>query len=200
MYLDRFQDHLYNVSALSRFEVLTTPIYICNEDRPYYSTQNPDIFIQYKEGFNFATSKPSFENKFVHKTVPNNTVINILQCLFGVICSAFNAYNLKLLLGPDITLSKIFTSGFLEYFLKPLFIYYKLNPIIKNDHPQKSKQKPSVDSSTPHSQIELNLLKRSLKFPSPVHNNFNKQGASTLPTKIKCCELPVESQPKPNFK
>ena len=50
----RFQNHLYDESALSRFEVLTKPLYKCNEDRPYYATQYQDIFIQNKEGFNFV--------------------------------------------------------------------------------------------------------------------------------------------------
>ena len=49
MYSIRFQKHLYDESALSRFEVLTKPIYKCNEDRPYYATQYQDIFIQYKK-------------------------------------------------------------------------------------------------------------------------------------------------------
>ena len=33
MYSSRFQKHLYDESALSRFEVLTKPFYKCNEDR-----------------------------------------------------------------------------------------------------------------------------------------------------------------------
>ena len=56
--------HLYDESALPRFEVFTTPIYKCNEDRPYYATQYQDILIQYKKGFNFVYGKPSsdFDN------------------------------------------------------------------------------------------------------------------------------------------
>ena len=34
VYSSRFQKHLYDESALSRFEVLTNPLYKCNEDRP----------------------------------------------------------------------------------------------------------------------------------------------------------------------
>ena len=60
MYPRHFQKHLYDESALSRFEVLTKPLYICNEDRPYYATQYQDIFIQYPEGFNFVPEKPPF--------------------------------------------------------------------------------------------------------------------------------------------
>ena len=64
MYSSRFQKHLYYESALSRFEVLTKAFYKCNEDRPYYATQYQDVFIQYKEGFNFVAGKqsPDFDN------------------------------------------------------------------------------------------------------------------------------------------
>ena len=54
MYSSRFQKHLYDESALSRFEFLTKPLYKCNEDRPYCATHLQDIFIQYREGFNFV--------------------------------------------------------------------------------------------------------------------------------------------------
>ena len=70
MYSSRFQKHLYDESALSRFEVLTKPIHKCNEDRPYYATQYQHIFVQYKEGFNFVTGKASAEFKDVHVTIP----------------------------------------------------------------------------------------------------------------------------------
>ena len=73
MHSSRFQKHLYNESALSRFEVLTKPLYKCNEDRPYYATQHQDIFIQYIEGFNFGAIKASAEFKDVHLTVPEGT-------------------------------------------------------------------------------------------------------------------------------
>ena len=39
MYTSCFQDHLYDDYAISRFEVLTKPIYRCKEDHPYYATQ-----------------------------------------------------------------------------------------------------------------------------------------------------------------
>ena len=51
MYSSRFQKHLYAKSALSRFELLTKPLYKSNEDRPYYAAQYQDISIQYREGF-----------------------------------------------------------------------------------------------------------------------------------------------------
>ena len=57
MYSSRFQKHLYGESALSRIEVLTKPLQKCNEDRPFYATQNQDIFVQCIEGFNFLTGK-----------------------------------------------------------------------------------------------------------------------------------------------
>ena len=73
MYSSRFQKHLQDESALSRFEVLTNPLYKCNEDRAYYATQHQDIFVQYHEGlgFNFVTAKASAEFKDVHVTIPN---------------------------------------------------------------------------------------------------------------------------------
>ena len=43
MYSSRFQKHLYDGSALSRFEVLTKPLHKCNEDRPYSAIQYQDI-------------------------------------------------------------------------------------------------------------------------------------------------------------
>ena len=71
MYSSRFQKHLYDESALSRFEVLTKPLYKCNEDRPYYATQYQDIFIQHKEGFIFVSGKPSPDFDDTHITVPD---------------------------------------------------------------------------------------------------------------------------------
>ena len=71
MYSSRFQKHLYDKYELSRFEVLTEPLYECKKDRPYYATQYQDIFIQYQEGFIFVSGKlsPDFEN--THVTIPD---------------------------------------------------------------------------------------------------------------------------------
>ena len=55
MYSIHFQDHLYDESAFSRSEVLTKPLYKCNEDHPYYGSQYQVIFIQNKEGFKFVS-------------------------------------------------------------------------------------------------------------------------------------------------
>ena len=71
MYSSRFQKHLFDESALSRFEVLTKPLYKCNEDRPYYATQYQDIFIQYREGFNFVSGRPSPDFDNTRVTVPD---------------------------------------------------------------------------------------------------------------------------------
>ena len=70
MYSSRFQKHLYDESALSRFEVLTKHLYKCNEDRPNYATQYQDIFIQYREGFNFVSGKPSPDVDDIQVIVP----------------------------------------------------------------------------------------------------------------------------------
>ena len=69
MYSSGFQKHRYYKSALSRFEVLTKTIHNCNEDRPYYATQNQDTFIQYKESFNFVTGTPSSHFDDAHVTI-----------------------------------------------------------------------------------------------------------------------------------
>ena len=71
MYSSRFQKHLYDESALFRFEVLAKPMYKCNEDHPYYATHFQDIFIQYKEGFNFVSGKPSSDFGNTHIAVPD---------------------------------------------------------------------------------------------------------------------------------
>ena len=71
MYSSRFQKHLNEESTLSRFEVHTKLLYKCNEDRPYYPTQYQVIFIQYKEGFNFVSGKPSPDFDNTHITVPD---------------------------------------------------------------------------------------------------------------------------------
>ena len=80
-YSSRFQKHLYDESAFSRFEVLTKPLYKCNEDRPYYATQYQDIFIQNKEGFNFVSGKPSPDFDDTHITAPDGrtTLFNTLH-------------------------------------------------------------------------------------------------------------------------
>ena len=57
MYTDRFKEHFYDESAPSRFEVTTTTIYKCNEDRLKYATLNHGIFIQYKEAFTLSQAK-----------------------------------------------------------------------------------------------------------------------------------------------
>ena len=69
MYSSCFQKHLFDESALSRFEVLTKLFYKCNEDHPYYATEYQDIFIQYREGFNFVSGKPSSDFDNTHVTV-----------------------------------------------------------------------------------------------------------------------------------
>ena len=69
----RFQKHLYDESALSRFEALKKPLKKRNEDHPCYATQYQDIFIQYNEGFNLVTGKASAELKDAHITILDGT-------------------------------------------------------------------------------------------------------------------------------
>ena len=67
------------------------------------------------------------------------TVFNFLQCLFGLFRSAFNAYNLKSFLGPNITLAKKKTSGFFGVFSQTIFHVLQSDstqfkpPYLKND-------------------------------------------------------------------
>ena len=69
----------------------------------------------------------------------------------------------------------------------------------------KKRQRHSVESGTPHSHYELNLLPKKFekfykKFSSPVHNNSDNQQTSTLPTSMyQCYETPIQSHKKPNF-
>ena len=70
-HISRFIQRLCDESALFSFEVLTKPLYKCNEDRPYYATQYRDIFIQYREGFHFVSGKPSPDFDSTHITVPD---------------------------------------------------------------------------------------------------------------------------------
>ena len=69
----------------------------------------------------------------------------------------------------------------------------------------KKQRRPSIDSCTPHSQHELNLLHKKFenfynKFSSPVHNNSNKRHTSTLPASIyQCYDTPIGSRTKQDF-
>ena len=104
------------------------------------------------------------------------TVFNLLQCIFGLFRSALNRYNLKSLLGPNITLTKIITSGFFGVFSQTIFHVLQSDSIQYKPPSPKRRRKHSVDSCTPRSQNELNLLHRKFenfykKFLSPVHHN-----------------------------
>ena len=113
-------------------------------------------------------------------------MFDLLQCLLGLFRSAFNANNLKSLLGPNITLAEIFTSGFFGVFSRTIFHVLQSYTTQYKPLSPKKKRKQSVDSSTPHSQNELSLLHRKIgnfyqKFSSPVHKNSSRHRASTLP-------------------
>ena len=103
------------------------------------------------------------------------TVFNLLQCIFGLFGSALNTYNLQSLLGPNITLAKIFTSGFFGVFSQTIFHVLQSDSTQYKQPSPKKRLKHSVDSCTPHSQNELNLLHRKFenfykKFSSPFTN------------------------------
>ena len=76
----------------------------------------------------------------------NKDCIQFFWCLFGLFGSAFNAYNLKSLLGPNITLAKIFTSGSFGLFSQTIFQLY-CNLILHNinlHHLRKYENTPSI--------------------------------------------------------
>ena len=69
----------------------------------------------------------------------------------------------------------------------------------------KKRRRHALDSCTPHSQHDLNLLHKKLenffkKFSSPIHNNSNKRHTPTLPVSVyQCYETPIDTHMKPDF-
>ena len=133
------------------------------------------------------------------------TIFNLLQCFFGLFRSALNTYNLKSLLGPNITLAKIFASGLFGVFSQTKFHVLQLDSTKYKPTSPKKRRKHSVDSCTPRSQHELSLLHKNFenfynKFSTPAHNHSNKRTISTLPVSIyQCYETPINSRMKPDF-
>ena len=113
--------------------------------------------------------------------------------------------NLKSLLGPNIPLAKIITSESLEVFSQTIFLVLQSYSTQYKPLSPKKRRRHSVDSFTPHSQHELNLLHKKFetfnkKFSTPVYNNSNKRNTSTLPVSIyQCYETPINSRMKPDF-
>ena len=133
------------------------------------------------------------------------TVFNLLQFIFGLFRNAINAYNLKELVGSNITLAKIITSGFFGIFSQTIFHVLQADTTNYKPPSPKKRRRHSVESGTPHSHHELNQLHRKFenfykKFSFPAHNNSNKH-TSTLPVSIyQCYESPVIQQHrKPDF-
>ena len=91
------------------------------------------------------------------------TNFNFLQCLFGLIRSAFKAYNPNSLLSPNITLAKVTTSGFFGVFSQSIFNVLQSDTTTFEQPSPKKGRKHSVDSNTLYSQDELNLLKREFR-------------------------------------
>ena len=132
------------------------------------------------------------------------TVFNLLQRLSGLFRSALNTYNLKSLLGPNITLAKIITSGFFAVFLQTKFHVLQSDSTQNKPPSPKKRRKHSVDSG-PHSQHELNLLHKNFEnfcktFSTPAHNYSNKRNTPTLPVSIyQCYEISINSRIKQDF-
>ena len=102
-------------------------------------------------------------------------------------------------------MAKIITSGFFGIFSPTIFHVLRSDSKQYKPPAPKKRRKNSVESCTPHSHNELNLLHKKFenvykKFSPPVHNNSNKLHNSTLPTSIyQCYDLPIESHKKPHF-
>ena len=132
-------------------------------------------------------------------------VFNLLQCLFGLFRSAFNTYISKSFFGPSITLATIIFSGFFGVFMRTIFLVLQSDSTQYKTPSHKKRRKHAVDSCTPHSQHELNLLHKKFenflkKFSSPIHNNSNKRHTPTLPVSVyQCYETPIDSDMKPDF-
>ena len=133
------------------------------------------------------------------------TVFKLLQFIFGLFRNVLNTYNLKALVGPNITLAKIITSGFFGIFSQTIFHVLQADSTNYKPPSPKKRQRHSVESGTPHSHHELNQLHKKFEnfdknFSSPVHNNSNKH-TSTLPVSIyQCFESPtVQRRRKPDF-
>ena len=100
------------------------------------------------------------------------TLFNFPQCLTGPFRSAYNAYILKSLLGPNTRLAKIITSIFFGVFSQTIFHVLQSDSTQYKPSSPRIRRKHFVDSCTPHSQIELNLLHKNFenfykKFYSP---------------------------------
>ena len=102
-------------------------------------------------------------------------------------------------------MAKITTSGFFGVFSQTIFhVLQSYSTQYKPPSPKK-RRSHSIDSCTPDSQHELNLLHKKFenfykKMYSPVHNNSNKRHISTLPASIyQGYETPIDSRTKPDF-
>ena len=78
---------------------------------------------------------------------------------------------MKLFVGPNIKVATITTTGFSQIFSQIIFLVQKLDSINNNqgNPPKGRKWEHSVDSSTPDSQKQLNLLHR--KFETFCENS-----------------------------
>ena len=73
-----------------------------------------------------------------------------LQRFFGLFRSALNIYNLKSLLGPNITLAKIISSGFCGVFSQTIFQVLQSDSTQYRPPSPKKRRRHSIDSCTPH--------------------------------------------------
>ena len=129
----------------------------------------------------------------------------MLEFIIGLFRNVLNTYNLKTLLGPNITLPKIITSGFFGIFSQTIFHVLQADSTNYKPPSPKKRRRHSVESGTPDSHHELNQLHKKIenlykKFSSPAHNISNKH-TSTLPVSVyQCYESPVvQSRRKPDF-
>ena len=124
---------------------------------------------------------------------------------FGLFRNVLNTYNLKALVGPNITLAKIITSGFFGIFSQTIFHVLQDNSTNYKPPSPKKRRRHSVESGTPHSRHQLNQLHKKFeifykKFSSPVHNNSKKHTSPLPVSTYQCYESPiVQARRKPDF-
>ena len=101
-------------------------------------------------------------------------------------------------------MAKIITSRVFGVFSHTMFHVLQSDSAQNKPPLLKKRRRHSIDSCTPHSQHELNLLHKKFenfyRKSSSVHNNSNKRPTSILPASIyQCYGTPNDSCTKPDF-
>ena len=73
---------------------------------------------------------------------------NLLQFVFGLFRNVLNTYNLKALVGPNITLAKMISSGFFGIFSETIFHVLQADSTNYKPPSPKKRRQNSVESGT----------------------------------------------------